>query len=255
WQQIAGTLALLPFLAFAAALSRWARLDGRRNRWLMPAAGLVALATVATTLVPLAMALMADLSPDLAHQLTVVEDLADSVLFASLAGFVLATSTGAPVWVRALAVLVAIASLARAVLSPFGVYVLDFAALLAVFFGSAGLVDGVSAVTVAYAELGFAVPGSLPAVSLINAVSGVTFLVGFFLPTSVGLLMFPDGRLPSVRWRLAIYASAAGLALQVIGLLIGDGTAAGFALETAGIAATVAGALAAVASLLFRWRK
>ncbi len=122
-------------------------------------------------------------------------------------------------------------------------------------FCIAGLVDGMSAVTVAYAELGLAVPGSLPAVSLINAVSGATFLVGFFLPTSVGLLLFPDGRVPSPRWRLAIYASAAGLVLQVIGLLIGDGTAAGLALETAGIAATVAAALAAVASLLFRWRK
>ena len=132
WQQIVGTLALLPFLAFAAALSRWARMDGRRNRWLMPAAGLVALATVATSLVAVAMALMPDLSPALAHQLTVIEDLADSVLFASLAGFVLATSTGAPVWVRALAVLVAIASLARAALSPFGVTVLDIAAPLAV---------------------------------------------------------------------------------------------------------------------------
>jgi len=128
WQQIVGTLALVPFLAFAAALSRWARMDGRRNRWLMPAAGLVALATVATSLVAVAMALMPDLSPALAHQLTVIEDLADSVLFASLAGFVLAASTGAPVWVRALAVLVAIASLARAVLSPFGVTVLDVAA-------------------------------------------------------------------------------------------------------------------------------
>jgi len=103
-------------------------MDGRRNRWLMPAAGLVALATVATSLVAAAMALMPDLSPALAHQLTVIEDLADSVLFASLAGFVLAASTGAPVWVRALAVLVAIASLARAVLSPFGVTVLDVAA-------------------------------------------------------------------------------------------------------------------------------
>src|SRR5207253_443817 len=97
WQQIVGTLALVPFLAFAAALSRWARMDGRRNRWLMPAAGLVALATVATSLLPLAMVLMPDLSPDLVHQLTVVEDLVDSVLFASLAGFVLATSTGGPV--------------------------------------------------------------------------------------------------------------------------------------------------------------
>jgi hypothetical protein len=131
WQQIVGTLALLPFLAFAAALSRWARLNRQRNRWLMRAAVLVALATVATSLVPLAMALTPDLSPDLAHQLTVVEDLADSVLFASLAGYVLAASTGAPVWVRALAVLVAVASLARAVLSPFGVTVLDVAAPLA----------------------------------------------------------------------------------------------------------------------------
>src|SRR3989454_9504816 len=132
WQQIVGTLALLPLLAFAAALSRWARMDGRRNRWLMPAAGLVALATVATGMVAFAMALMPDLSPALAHQLTVVEDLADSVLFASLAGFVLATSTGAPVWVRALAGLVAHARLARAALSPFGVTVLDIAAPLAV---------------------------------------------------------------------------------------------------------------------------
>jgi hypothetical protein len=121
-------------------------------------------------------------------------------------------------------------------------------------FCISGLVAGVSAVTVAYAELGFAVPGSLPAVALINAVSGVTFLMGFFLPTSIGLLLFPDGHLPSRRWRLAIYASAAGLVLQVIGLLLGDRTAAGFALETAGIVATVAAALAAVASLLFRWR-
>ena len=76
WQQILGAIALLPFLAFAAALSRSARMDGRRNRWLMPAAGLVALATVATSLVAVAMALMPNLSPELAHQLTVVEDLA-----------------------------------------------------------------------------------------------------------------------------------------------------------------------------------
>jgi hypothetical protein len=132
WQQIIGVLALVPFLAFAAALSSRARQGGQGNRWLMPAAGLVALATVATSLVPLAMVLMPNMSPDLAHQLTVVEDLADSVLFASLAGFVLAASTGAPVWVRAVSVLVAIAGLARAVLSPFGVTVLDVAAPLAV---------------------------------------------------------------------------------------------------------------------------
>ena len=122
-------------------------------------------------------------------------------------------------------------------------------------FCVSGLMAAVSAVSVAYAELGSAVPGSLPAVSLINGVSGVTFLVGFFLPTSVGLLLFPDGRLPSPRWSLVVFASSAGLVLQVVGLLLGDSTRPGFTLESAGIVATVIGALAAVASLLFRWRE
>lgn len=132
WQQIVGVLEVLAFLAFAASLSSRVRMSGRANRWLMPAAGLVAMASVVTSLVPLAMVLMANLSPDLAHQLTVVEDLADAGLFASLAAFVLAASTGAPVWVRAPAFLVAIAALARAILSPLGVTALDFVAPMAV---------------------------------------------------------------------------------------------------------------------------
>jgi len=132
WQQIVGVLEVLPFLAFAASLSSRVRMGGRANRWLMPAAGLVAMASVVTSLVPLAMVLMANLSPDLAHQLTVVEDLADAGLFASLAAFVLAASTGAPVWVRAPAFLVVIAALARAILSPLGVTALDSVAPMAV---------------------------------------------------------------------------------------------------------------------------
>lgn len=132
WQQVVAVLAVLPLLAFAASLSSWARSSGRANRWLMPAAGLVALASVVTSLVPLVMVLIANLSPDLAHQLTVVEDLADAVLFASLAAFVLAASTGAPIWVRAPAYLVAIAAIARAVMSPLGVTALDVVAPVAV---------------------------------------------------------------------------------------------------------------------------
>ena len=132
WQQIVAILAVLPLLAFAASLSAWVRMGGRANRWLLPAAGLVALASVITSLVPLAMVLMANLSPDLAHQLTVVEDVADAALFASLAAFVMAASIGAPVWVRAPAVLVAIAAVARAIMSPLGVTALDFVAPMAV---------------------------------------------------------------------------------------------------------------------------
>jgi hypothetical protein len=131
WQQIVGVLAMLPFLAFAASLNRSSRLAGEGNQWLMPAAVFVALASVVTSLVPLVMVLMA-LSPDLARQLTVVEDLADAVLFASLAGFVIAASTRAPMWVRALAYLVAIAALTRAFMSPLGLTALDVAAPVAV---------------------------------------------------------------------------------------------------------------------------
>jgi hypothetical protein len=131
WQQIVGVLAMLPLLAFAASLYSSSRLAGEGNRWLMPAAVVVALASVVTSLVPLVMVLMA-LSPDLARELTVVEDLADAVLFASLAGFVIAASTRAPMWMRALAYLVAIAALARAVMSPLGLTALDVAAPVAV---------------------------------------------------------------------------------------------------------------------------
>ena len=121
-------------------------------------------------------------------------------------------------------------------------------------FAASGILVALSGVSEGYAELGAAVPGSLPAVPLVNALSGVTFLVGFFLPTSVGLLLFPDGKLPSRRWRPAVYAAIGGLALQFVGALIGSSAALGNVVESAGIAATVAALLAAVASVVLRWR-
>jgi hypothetical protein len=120
-------------------------------------------------------------------------------------------------------------------------------------FSLSGLAAGLSGVTTAYAQLGEAVPGSLPEVGLVDAISGLTFLVGFFAPISIGLLLFPDGRLPSTRWLPAVYAAIGALALQFIGALIGEHPI-GYLLNYAGIAVMVATVLAAVASLAVRWQ-
>jgi hypothetical protein len=132
WQQVIGALGLLPFVAFVAAIVDRVRAAGRQpSRWLIPAAALVVIAELATNLVPLAIVLAFQPAADTAHTLTLVEDLADSTLFASIAAFVLAASTAETSWVRALAALVAVASLARAIASPLGLSALDVAAPLA----------------------------------------------------------------------------------------------------------------------------
>lgn len=132
WQQVVGALSLLPFVAFVSAIIDRVRAAGRQpSRWLIPAAALVVAAELATNIVPMAMVLASHPSADLAHTLTLVEDLADSALFASIAAFVLAASTAEPSWVRALAALVAAASLARAIASPLGLPALDAAAPIA----------------------------------------------------------------------------------------------------------------------------
>jgi hypothetical protein len=132
WQQVVGALALLPFLAFVAAIIDRIRATGRQpSGWLIPASALVVAAELATNVVPIALVLASQPSADLAHTLTLVEDLADSALFASIAAFVLAASSAETSWVRALTALVALASVARAVASPLGLTALDTAAPLA----------------------------------------------------------------------------------------------------------------------------
>src|SRR2546423_9202223 len=65
-----------------------------------------------------------------ARPLTLVEDLADSALFISVALFLIAATVGEPVWLRALAYVVAAACVARAVAGPLGITALDLAAPL-----------------------------------------------------------------------------------------------------------------------------
>lgn len=134
-QQALGVLLLVPMLGFVLALARRAH-DGR---FLLAGGALLAVAQVATAVPPTIIAL-SDPSPQAAHTLTVVEDLADSALFVAIAivsaGAGLAAAAAS--WVRLLCYAVAALGLVRALASPLGVTALDawapiaFLALVAV---------------------------------------------------------------------------------------------------------------------------
>jgi MFS family permease len=69
-----------------------------------------------------------------------------------------------------------------------------------------------TSLTEQYALYGLATaPGSLPAVRLAGWLAGVTFLLTF-TPMPFLVLLFPDGRLPSRRWRPVLWAMLAVLA-------------------------------------------
>jgi hypothetical protein len=125
-QQVLEILALVLFVGFMVALQR--RLgDGQ---WLLAAAVLVVAAEVSTNVPPLILALSSP-SAQTAHTLTVVEDLADAALFASVALFAIAVALESRGWLRALSSTVAVLTLTRAVASPLGVTILDGVAPIA----------------------------------------------------------------------------------------------------------------------------
>ncbi|HEY4868172.1 MAG TPA: hypothetical protein VIK45_21975 [Candidatus Dormibacteraeota bacterium] len=125
-QQILEILALVLFVGFVVALQR--RLGG--GRWLLAAAALVVAAEVGTNVPPLILAI-SNPSAQTAHTLTVVEDLADATLFASIALFAIAVALKTSSWLRALSLIVGVLTLTRAVAGPLGVTILDTVAPIA----------------------------------------------------------------------------------------------------------------------------
>jgi len=102
-QQVVGAVALVPLVLFGISLPP--------NRWLKPALFLLVAVELVTQIVPLLILA----SPGSAQALTSVEDLADAVLFVTVALFVLAATLGQPRWLRAGAYVVAAACLLRTV--------------------------------------------------------------------------------------------------------------------------------------------
>jgi len=79
-----------------------------------------------------------------------------------------------------------------------------------------GLSLSIEGVATPYAKLGLEVsPGSLPLADVMSWVSLWAWAPGFIFLVSLSVLLFPDGRPPSARWRPVVWAS-----FVVMGLLI-----------------------------------
>lgn len=65
-------------------------------------------------------------------------------------------------------------------------------------------------------------PGSVNG-ALFLVLNNVCFAVAWVLATTFPLLLYPDGRLPSRRWRWVVYATTAGLVVAVVAMLVKPG--------------------------------
>jgi hypothetical protein len=115
-QQIIGIVALAAFIAFALSLPP--------SRWLRTALWAFVVSELVTNVVALIIVATRP-AANAAHSLTVVEDLADSALFLSVALFVVAATQAQPMWLRITSYVVAAACALRALASPLGISALD----------------------------------------------------------------------------------------------------------------------------------
>lgn len=115
-------------------------------------------------------------------------------------------------------------------------------------------------------------PGAVPAALAVGWVSAWVWTFGFTPALTFGLLLYPDGRLPSPRWRWALVVSVLGLAILAVSAAFAPGPlvnhpvaenplgvpGAGRVLRTVspvGPWLVFAGFAAGVASLVARWRR
>jgi hypothetical protein len=126
-----------------------------------------------------------------------------------------------------------------------------------------GPLIGLAAFTTAYAEYADAVPGVLPAAALASIISFFSFVIGFFMPLTLGLLLFPDGKPSSARWwtvatlfGLAVVSGIPRGVLRLAGVesVLGMDAQAAATLNAVGSFLLVVAVLGSVASIIQRWR-
>lgn len=85
-------------------------------------------------------------------------------------------------------------------------------------FIAVGLTPTAGFFTGAYAARSYATAGGLPAATVIEWVSSWAWFPGIGLLASFGLLLFPDGRLPSSRWKPVPYFAAFLVAVVTVSM-------------------------------------
>jgi hypothetical protein len=118
----------------------------------------------------------------------------------------------------------------------------------------AGLLFVTAFFTTAYSQYASQYPDRLPAGDLANVISGFSFIGGFFLPITFGLLLFPDGKLVSRHWRLVAWLAGAAVALAVVNSIFSE-TSIGETFMPWTSGAIVASVAASAASVVVRWRR
>lgn len=140
-------------------------------------------------------------------------------------------------------------------------------------FLGVGLACALTLFLFGYAYVGLETkPGSLPGALAIGWVSSWIWALTFAPAFTLGILLFPDGHLPTRRWRWAAVVAVAGIATNIAATAFAPGPFDGFpshrnplgihgatgtmsALQNIGWPLVVAGMVLGVASLVARWRR
>jgi hypothetical protein len=89
------------------------------------------------------------------------------------------------------------------------------------------------------------IPGATLLNQVASPVSDAMLQVALYLITVFIPLCFPDGRLPSPRWRLVVWYAAIGLALPIVGRIVAPGAVA----QTLGAVSNIVAATAFILAL------
>ena len=130
-----------------------------------------------------------------------------------------------------------------------------------------GVANGLSYLGGGYAEWAIFAGSGAPAGDIVATLLGWTWIPAVALPATFLLLLFPDGRLPSPRWRWFAWTLAIGMIAASIGITFTAGPIDGYpgvenpiavpALEvfSAGLFVIPIGVIGAMASLIVRFRR